>query len=247
MDIVVLENVSKLYSRRRSRQFLRTYLAHWFRRPRAVEAFYALRGISFRLREGDSLGVVGPNGAGKTTLLSLIAGLTFPEEGAVHVRGRVAALLELGSGFHPDLTGAENVMVNAALLGLSRQEARARFDEIVEFSGIGDFIDEPLRTYSSGMVMRLAFSVAMNVRPDVLLIDEVLAVGDQEFQAKCLERILRLKRAGKVLVCTSHDPELLRRLCDRGLWLDHGRMAGAGRLEEVLEAYQASVAAAPRG
>lgn len=242
MDIVVLENVSKVYSRRRSRQFLRTLVANWFRGRHAPETFYALRGVSLRLREGESLGVLGPNGAGKTTLLSVIAGLTFPEEGVVHVRGRVAALLELGSGFHPDLTGAENVMINAALLGLSRREARKRFEEIVAFSGIGDFIDEPLRTYSSGMVMRLAFSVAINVQPDVLLIDEVLAVGDQEFQARCLEKIGQLRRAGKALICTSHDVEILRRLCDRGLWLDHGRPIATGSLKDVLDAYPCSAA-----
>lgn len=246
MDIVVLENVSKSYSRGASRQFLRTFLRNRLLRREPGERFYALRDLSLRVREGESLGVVGPNGAGKTTLLSIVAGLTVPDGGVVEVRGRVAALLELGSGFHPDLTGAENVMINAALLGLSRREARARFEEIVEFSGIADFIGEPLRTYSAGMVMRLAFSVAMNVQPDVLLIDEVLAVGDQEFQAKCLHKIAELKRAGKALICTSHDLEILRRLCDRGLWLDHGRVAGSGSLNEVLDAYQASVAVARR-
>jgi ABC-type polysaccharide/polyol phosphate transport system ATPase subunit len=246
MDIVRLENVWKTYSRRASRQFLRSALTGWFRRRQGKETFHALRGVSVCVREGESWGLVGPNGAGKTTLLSIIAGLTFPDEGSVEVRGRVAALLELGSGFHPDLTGAENVVVNASLLGLSRKEVRRRFDQIVEFSGIGEFIDQPLRTYSAGMVMRLAFSVAMHVEPDVLLIDEVLAVGDQAFQAKCLERILALKQAGKAMICSSHDTEILRRLCERALWLDHGRVVRSGPLEDVLEAYQASAVAAPR-
>jgi homopolymeric O-antigen transport system ATP-binding protein len=236
MSVILLDNVSKTYSRKVGRQFLHSFLASRVRQRH--ENFYALRRVSFSLEEGDSLAVVGPNGAGKSTLLSVIAGLSWPDEGKLAVNGRVAALLELGSGFHPDLTGAENVLLNAALLGLSRRSAKAKFEEIVEFSGIGEFIDEPLRTYSSGMVMRLAFSVAMNVEPEILLIDEVLAVGDQAFQVKCMEKILELKGRGKVLICTSHVPETLKRLCNRALWLDHGRVAGQGALDEVLAAYE---------
>jgi ABC-type polysaccharide/polyol phosphate transport system ATPase subunit len=183
--------------------------------------------------------VVGPNGAGKSTLLSLVAGLSWPDEGEISVEGRVAALLELGSGFHPDLTGEENLRVNAAILGFSRKQTVERFDQIVEFSGIGDFMDEPLRTYSSGMVLRLAFSVAIHADLDVLLIDEVLAVGDQSFQAKCIERIFELKRAGKILVFVSHVPQVLQQLCDRALWLESGHMVREGPVGGTLEAYQA--------
>ena len=243
MSVVQVENVSKIYTRRVSREFLHSLLVSRVR-TRRNEGFHALRNVSFRLAEGDSLAVVGPNGAGKSTLLSVIAGLSSPEQGTVRVSGRIAALLELGSGFHNDLTGAENVRLNAALLGLSRKKALERFEAIVEFSGIGEFIDEPLRTYSAGMVMRLAFSVAMNVDPEVLLIDEVLAVGDHAFQVKCIEKILELKRTGKVLICTSHAPETLRQICTTALWLDRGEIVELGSVEQVLAAYAASPGAA---
>ncbi len=245
MPAVELENVSKIYSRLMSREFLHSFMTRKMRKRRHHENFYALKNVSFRLEEGESLAVVGPNGAGKSTLLSVIARLSFPEEGRVTVNGRIAALLELGSGFHPDLTGAENVRLNAALLGLSRQKAEERLDAIVDFSGIGEFIDEPLRTYSAGMTVRLAFSVAMNVEPELLLIDEVLAVGDQASQVKCIEKILELKSMGKVLICTSHAPDTLRKLCNRALWLHQGEVRRAGPLAEVLDAYQASLAANP--
>jgi len=243
MPAVELDHVSKIYSRRMSRQFLHSFVTRGLRRSH--EDFYALKNVSFRLERGESLAVVGPNGAGKSTLLSVIAGLSFPEEGRVAVDGRVAALLELGSGFHQDLTGAENVRLNAALLGLSRRKAERQFDAIVDFSGIGDFINEPLRTYSAGMTVRLAFSVAMNVEPELLLIDEVLAVGDQAFQARCIEKILELKNMGKVLICTSHVPATLRMLCNRAIWLDHGEVMRFGSLDEVAGAYYSSLAVDP--
>jgi ABC-type polysaccharide/polyol phosphate transport system ATPase subunit len=224
---------------------LRDRLKHLLRRS-AQERFYALRDVSFALDPGESLGIVGHNGAGKSTLLNIATGLCLPSQGSVTYGGRVAALLELGSGFHPDLTGAENVRINAALLGLSRQTTRERFDEIVEFSGIADFIDEPLRTYSSGMVMRLAFSVAINVDPDILIIDEVLGVGDQNFFMKCFEKILEFRHAGKTLVCVSHSLETLKTLCDRGLWLDHGQIVKDGSMRQVLDAYQGAATPALR-
>jgi ABC-type polysaccharide/polyol phosphate transport system ATPase subunit len=183
------------------------------------------------------MAIVGGNGAGKSTLLSLVAGLSEPNEGTVKVNGRVAALLELGSGFQGDLTGRENVLLNASLLGLSRQDTYSRFDEIIDFSGISDFIDEPLRTYSSGMVMRLAFSVAVHVDPDVLLVDEVLAVGDESFQAKCRERIQQFKRMGKTLLFVSHAQAQVKDFCDTCIWLDHGEMLMKGSPDEVLAAY----------
>jgi ABC-type polysaccharide/polyol phosphate transport system ATPase subunit len=171
-------------------------------------------------------------------LLSLVAGISSPDAGTISVKGSVAPLLELASGFHPDLSGAENLRLNASLLGLSRKDTLARFDEIVEFSGISNFIHEPLRTYSSGMTMRLAFSVAVAVDPDILLIDEAFAVGDQEFQAKCLDRITRFRKAGKSLLCVSHNPAILRLFCDHGLWLDHGQVVCAGEVEDVIDAYE---------
>jgi ABC-type polysaccharide/polyol phosphate transport system ATPase subunit len=182
--------------------------------------------------------VVGPNGAGKSTLLGLVAGLITPEAGTVTVSGRIAALLELGSGFHPDLTGVENVRVSASLMGVSRRRTAELFDQIVEFADVGDFIGEPLRTFSTGMVMRLAFSVAINLDPEILLIDEVLAVGDRAFQAKCFERIHQYRRAGKTLLCVSHAPGTVQELCDRAIWLDHGELIMSGRIRDVIEAYE---------
>ena len=180
----------------------------------------------------------GSNGAGKSTLLSVVTGLTEPDKGSVKVNGRVAALLELGSGFHPDLTGEENVYLNASLLGFTEPKTREMFDSVVEFAGVGDFIHEPLRTYSNGMILRLAFSVAVSVDPEILIIDEVLAVGDQDFQTKSYDRIRGFRRAGKTFLCVSHNKSVLMELCDRAVWLDHGEMMMCGRIEDVFEAYE---------
>ncbi len=190
------------------------------------------------MNKGEGLAVIGGNGAGKSTLLSVVTGLTQPDKGSVTVDGRVAALMELGSGFHPDLTGAENVYLNAALLGFTGKQTRALFDSIVEFSGVGEFIDEPVRTYSSGMNLRLAFAVAVNVDPEILIIDEVLAVGDQNFQAKCFDRIRGLRRAGKTFLCVSHSKPVLMELCDRAVWLDHGEMMMCGNIADAFAAYE---------
>lgn len=236
MPSIRFESVSKTFLRHTSRLLLRSHiLRRLTRSPR--DRFYALRNISFHVTEGEAVGVVGFNGAGKSTLLSLVAGISYPDEGRVLVDGRVAALLELGSGFHFDLTGAENVFLNASLLGLSHKRTRDLFPEIVEFSGIGDFINEPLRTYSSGMVMRLAFSVAVNVDPDFLIVDEVLAVGDRTFQAKCHAKIAEFKRRGKGLLCVSHAGATIQKLCERVLWLDRGELVMDGPTSEVIAAY----------
>jgi ABC-type polysaccharide/polyol phosphate transport system ATPase subunit len=198
------------------------------------------------VRDGESISIIGGNGAGKSTLLSLVTGLATPNEGSIEVKGRVAALLELGAGFHPDLTGAENIRMNAALLGFSRKETNELFDSIVDFSGVGEFINQTLRTYSSGMSLRLAFSVAVNLNPDVLIVDEILAVGDQSFQAKCIERIRRLRKSGKTLLFVSHNAGMVLELCDRALWLDHGSLIMQGPAKEIVAAYQATnVATAP--
>jgi len=207
-------------------------------RPSPREKFYALRDVSFAVDHGDSLAVIGGNGAGKSTMLNIATGLCCPSEGEVTIDGRIAALLQLGSGFHPDLTGAENLVINASLLGLSRAEVRRRFDEIVEFAGIGEFIDEPLRTYSTGMTMRLAFSVAVNVNPDILIIDEVLGVGDESFFAKCLDRVLQFRRDGKTILCVSHALPTLEMLCNQAIWLDHGRLIMAGPTKRIVTAYR---------
>jgi ABC-type polysaccharide/polyol phosphate transport system ATPase subunit len=235
--LIEFQNVSKWFPHSTGRPLLRTHIARWFGRVHH-QPFYALRNVSFRLQDGESLAIVGSNGAGKSTLLSLAAGLTPPDQGKVTVKGRIAALLELGSGFHPDLTGAENLVLNAALLGLSKRRTNELFDRIVEFSGIGEFIDEPLRTYSSGMIMRLAFSVAIQCEPDILLIDEILSVGDASFQDKSREALFSFRRAGKAMLFVSHSPGAVRGMCDRAVWIDHGSVIMDGRVDEVLDAYQ---------
>jgi ABC-type polysaccharide/polyol phosphate transport system ATPase subunit len=241
MYAVRFDQASKSFPRHTGQMLLRDRLLQVFRSSRK-DPFYALSGVSLQLDHGESLAVIGGNGAGKSTLLSLVARLSYPDQGTVDVRGRVAALLELGSGFHPDLNGAENIRINATLLGLSRRQTMERFDQIVEFSGIGEFMDEPIRTYSAGMTMRLAFSVAVFVDPDIILIDEVLGVGDQAFFVKCVERIFQLKHEGKTIICVSHSTEILKQLCDTGLWLDHGRVVRQGPVDDVITAYQAEIA-----
>ena len=237
MKAIQFHSVSKAFRRHTGRMLLRHRLVNLVRGQHG-ERFCALKNISFEVEEGDGLAVIGSNGAGKSTLLGLVAGLATPDEGSVTVNGRIAALLELGSGFHPDLTGAENVRVNASLIGLSRRRTAELFDQIVDFAGIEDFIGEPLRTYSTGMIMRLAFSVAINMDPEILLIDEVLAVGDQAFQAKCFERIYRFRQAGKTLLCVSHATAMVQELCDRAIWLDHGELVMSGPIRDVIEAYE---------
>ncbi len=235
--VLKFENVSKSYLRNAGRALLRHRLASWLKRT-PMETFCALDDVSFEVRSGESLAVVGSNGAGKSTLLRLATSISKPDQGTVTIPGSIAALMELGAGFHPDLSGAENLVLNASLLGLSRKKTYEEFDSIVEFSGIGEFIEEPLRTYSSGMILRLAFAVAVRVNPDVLFIDEMLSVGDQQFQSKCVQEIKRLKHAGKTLICVSHDTYVVRDLCELALWLEHGKIKMFGPSAGVLDAYE---------
>jgi len=237
MPVIEFQGVSKSFARHGHRQLLRQRVSN-FLKGHHRERFQALKDISFKVRDGESVAIVGHNGAGKSTLLSLVAGLSVPDEGTVRVEGRVAALLELGSGFHGDLTGRENLHLNASLIGLTPKHANGLFGQIVEFSGLADFIDEPLRTYSSGMVMRLAFSIAVNVDPDFLILDEVLVVGDKAFQAKCFDKIHQFRKAGKSLLSVSHATGLVRTLCDRAIWLDHGKIMMDDEVGRVIEAYE---------
>ncbi len=242
MSIVRFSGVSKFFHVNRGPRLLRERLRDVFRGEGPEHRFHALSDISFTVEEGESVAFIGHNGAGKSTLLSLVAGLGPPDEGKVEVKGRVAPLLELGSGFHFDLTGAENVVLNAALLGMTRKRAAELFDRIVEFSEIGAFLDEPVRTYSSGMLMRLAFSVAFHLDAEILIIDEVIAVGDKDFQAKCLARISELQSHGRTLLFVSHSPSIVTQFCKRALWLDHGRLKMDGPAEDVLRSYQGGAA-----
>jgi lipopolysaccharide transport system ATP-binding protein len=206
-------------------------------RTQDSDPFWAVRDVSFSLGQGESVGIIGRNGSGKSTLLQVLCGITPPTEGEVRVDGRVAGLLELGAGFDPEFTGAENVFLNAALLGLTRSEVGSRFDEIAAFADIGRFLDEPVRTYSSGMFVRLAFAVAVHVSPDVLVIDEALAVGDARFSAKCIKKIKSLRELGTTLLFVSHDVGIVRTLCDRAIWLDSGRVAQQGDVFGVTSRY----------
>ncbi len=204
---------------------------------RPGRVFWALRDISFTLRRGECLGIAGPNGSGKSTLLRVMAGITKPTSGRLVVHGRVSALLELGAGFHPQITGRENALLNAVLLGLSMKEAREALPEIIAFSELGDFIDQPMRTYSSGMYVRLGFAVAVYVKPEILLVDEVLAVGDAEFQSKCFGHMDKLRQAGATVLFASHDLPSLQRYTDRVMLLQHGQAVLEGKPAEVLHQY----------
>ena len=235
MPLISCNNISKIfYHHRSSKRLLRQYVTGLFRsRESDDNTFYALRNVSFEVAKGESVGIVGSNGAGKSTLLSVITGLAHPDEGSVEVNGRIAALLELGSGFHHDLTGRENIRMNASLLGFTKKETEDLFDSIVDFSGVVEFIDEPLRTYSSGMVLRLAFSVAVNVNPDVLL-------STKSFRRRSILPVEMPGKhpnspdAGKTLLCVSHATSLLTQFCDRAIWLDHGQVVMQGEIHGVL-------------
>ncbi len=236
MPAILLDHVTKTYPRSNSRLVLRSLVRQWLGMSSA-DSFAALRDLSFSVEHGETVAVAGSNGAGKTTLLGLIAGVGWPDSGVIRVEGSVAPLLELGAGFHPDLTGEENLRLNASLLGMTRREASLLHDQIIEFSELRDFIREPLRTYSSGMILRLGFSIAVSRNPQILLVDEILAVGDQRFQGKCMERIRELKRRGTTIVFVSHARAAVEALCERALWLDHGRLMLDGPVGEVLDAY----------
>ncbi len=206
------------------------------RRVRASR-FWALRGVDFDVRAGQTVGVIGPNGSGKSSLLGLVAGTIAPTEGYVRAEGRLASLLELGAGFHPDLTGRENVFLNAAILGIPREDIRRRYDRIVEFAGLKDFMDQPVKNYSSGMYVRLGFAVAVELDPDILLIDEVLAVGDVAFQLKCLDRIRAFQRRGKTLLFVSHALQTVEEFCDEVFLMYQGRLAAKGPPDEMILRY----------
>jgi len=202
------------------------------------EEFWALKDINLEVRKGEVIGIIGRNGAGKSTLLKILTSITPPTEGEIRIRGKVASLLEVGTGFHPELTGRENIFLNGAILGMTKKEIEAKFDQIVGFSGIEKFLDTPVKRYSSGMYVRLAFSVAAHLEPDILLVDEVLAVGDAEFQKKCLGKMDEVtKTAGRTILFVSHNMDAIRRLCKTTILLDQGKIAAIGNTDEVIEKY----------
>ena len=209
--------------------------------------FWALEDITFAVSPGEAVGVIGPNGSGKSTLFALLARVLEPTRGSIKVEGRVCPLLELGTGFHPELCGRDNVYLNASLLGLSRDEVESRYQDIVGFAELPEVMDAPVKTYSSGMVVRLGFSVAVHMDPDVLLIDEVLSVGDEYFQHKSLDRLMQFKRAGKTIFVVSHDLNAVERLCERSFWIQAGRLVMDGPSPQVIQAYREAVDRQERG
>src|SRR5207302_1817356 len=210
------------------------------------ETMWALQDVDLEVRPGEVVGVIGRNGAGKSTLLKILTRITEPTKGHGEVRGRVGSLLEVGTGFHPELTGRENVFLNGAILGMGRREIRRKLDEIVDFSGIGTFLDTPVKRYSSGMYMRLAFSVAAHIEPEILLVDEVLAVGDINFQKKCLGKMGEVAKAGRTVVLVSHQLNQIRRLCQRVAWIDGGSIRQSGATHEVVSVYESAMARGER-
>lgn len=236
---IKITDVSLKYRLARERpKTLQEYIVQRLKGKRLdYEDFWALRDINLEIRKGETLGLIGPNGAGKSTLLKVIAGILIPVAGNVTVKGKIAPLIELGAGFNMELTGKENIYLNSSILGLSRKEIDVRFDRILDVSELGDFIYSPLRTYSSGMVARLGFSIATEVDPDILIIDEILSVGDEHFRKKCDERILSFKERGVTILFVSHSMPDIKKLCDRAICLEHGKIAFEGSSTEVIEFY----------
>ena len=242
---IELVNVSKIYRRYSGKQFatLKSALLQrsLVRDLRPNETFPALTDVSFRVPKGSTFAVIGRNGSGKSTALKLVAGITKPTTGTVRVDGRISALIELGAGFHPEISGRENVFINGIMLGLTKRQIQDRFDDIVEFAELREFIDAPVKTYSSGMYMRLGFAVAIHVDPDVLLVDEVLAVGDEGFTHKCLDKFAEFRRSGKTVLLVTHSLGLVEHLCDDAVWIDAGRVQGLGDPKRVVGAYLTAV------
>jgi ABC-2 type transport system ATP-binding protein len=235
VNAIAVSDISKQFVLRHTRSIKEAVV--WLAKGRKgdlSEKFHALKNVTVEIGAGETVALLGLNGSGKSTLLKHISGVMLPDSGTVRTRGRVAGLIEVGAGFHPDLSGRDNVFLNGAILGMTEQQVKDRFDDIVEFSEIGQFIDTEVKFYSSGMYLRLAFSVAVHTDPEVVLIDEILAVGDEPFQRKCINKIEELARDGKTLVVVSHDLDLVSRICRRGVLLNHGELQFDGPIEEAV-------------
>lgn len=221
-------------------QSIKEYIVQMLRGEIKYEEFWALKNVSFEVERGEVVGIIGHNGAGKSTLLKVISGILKPTGGSLEVHGNVVPMLELGSGFDHDLTGRENIFLNGSILGYSEKYLKEKYEQIVEFSELGKFIDVPIRNYSSGMLMRLAFSIATVVQPEILIVDEILAVGDAAFQEKSKARMLELMSGGTTVLFVSHSLEQIREMCDRVIWLEHGQIKAIGATKEICDAYEAS-------
>lgn len=237
--MIKVSNVSMKYIITHDRiQSLKEFTVAFLKRKLVYEEFWALKGISFEVEKGEVMGIIGRNGAGKSTLLKIISGILKPTEGSVQLKGNIVPMLELGSGFDYDLTGRENIFLNGSILGYSERFLKGKFDEIVEFAELGKFIDVPIRNYSSGMLMRLAFSIATVVEPDILIVDEILAVGDEAFQSKSKARMLELMGGGTTVLFVSHNLDQIREICNRVIWLDEGKIKMTGETQQVCDAYR---------
>ena len=237
--MIEVKNVSMSFRLSQDRiQSIKEYLVTLAKGKLKYKEFWALKNVSFTVRPGEVLGIIGRNGAGKSTILKVISGILKPTEGSVSVRGNIVPMLELGSGFDFDLTGRENIYLNGSILGYSSHFLDEKYDEIVSFSELGEFIEMPIRNYSSGMMMRLAFSIATVVNPEILIVDEILAVGDEAFQRKSRQRMLELMGGGTTVLFVSHSLDQIREMCDRVMWLDHGQIKMLGETKEVCDAYQ---------
>jgi ABC-type polysaccharide/polyol phosphate transport system ATPase subunit len=239
-NAVSITNVSKKFRLYHERN--QTLKSAIMRRRRSVyEDFWALRDVSFDVKQGSTFGLIGSNGSGKSTLLKCLAKIYWPTSGSISYAGRMAALLEVGSGFHHELSGRENIYLNGSILGMSRKEIDRKFDDIIEFSGVEQFIDQPVKNYSSGMYVRLGFSVAISVEPDILIVDEVLAVGDAEFQEKCFQKFRDYRQQGRTVILVSHSMSSVRTMCDQVAWLNKGELMTVGAAEATIAAYEGSI------
>lgn len=238
--IITFNHVSKQFSRQTHKTF-KEFLPALFMGEKTLDQFTALDNISFEVQKGDCLGIIGPNGSGKSTILKLIAGVMSPTSGTITVKGKVSPLIELGAGMHPELTGRENIYLNGSILGLSRQKIKANFDQIVDFSELHQFIDQPVKHYSSGMYMRLAFSIAIHVDPEILIVDEILAVGDTAFKTKCFAKMEEFKRQGITILLVSHTLDTISSFCTKAILIDQSKLIKSGNAQEICRLYNTSI------
>lgn len=237
MYSIVVDNISKKFNLAKSPNTLKGRLLNRNRTVKKSREYWALSNINFTISKGETVGIIGRNGSGKSTLLKLISRILYPTKGNIMIEGKVSSLLELGAGFKPDYTGVENIYLNGSILGFSKKEIEQKMDSIIEFSELNDFIDQPVRNYSSGMYMRLAYSIAVSASPDILLVDEILAVGDNKFKDKGINRILELKDAGTTIVLVSHSDSMIKKVCNRAIWLEKGSLIMDGETSDVLLKY----------
>ena len=234
--IIKFTGVTKNFSLNKQKTF-KEFFPAFLSGKETKQDFTALDNISFEINRGETVGIIGPNGSGKSTILKLIAGVMYPTTGKVIVHGNVSPLIELGAGFHPELSGTENIYLNGSILGLSQQELKNKYADIVNFSGLGEFINQPIKHYSSGMYMRLAFSVAIHTNPEILLVDEILAVGDTDFQAKCFAKMEQFKKQGITIVFVSHSMESVKNFCQKAIYIDHSKLIASGLADQVVDTY----------